>query len=250
MLGVVQPLIILFTDFGIGPYTGQMTAVLRREAPEVPVVELFADAPRHNPRAAAYLLAAYIDEFPPGTVLLCVVDPGVGDFARRAAAVRVDGRWLVGPDNGLFNVAATRAAETEWWDIEWRPPQLSASFHGRDLFAPVAARLARGEAPPGVRRALAERVQPGWPADLGEIIYIDHFGNAMTGLRARSVAADARLAVHEHVLARARTFSSVPVGAAFWYENANGLIEFAVNQGRANRLLKLAVGAIVDIIAA
>ena len=132
-------MIVLLTDFGLhGPYTGQMKAVLHQTAPGVPVIDLFADAPVGNPKAAAYLLPAYAGWFPAGTVFLCVVDPGVGE-ARPAIVLEADGRWYVGPGNGLFELVQRRAGATRSWDIEWKPERLSASFHGRDLFAPVAA---------------------------------------------------------------------------------------------------------------
>ena len=241
-------MIVLFTDFGLtGPYTGQMKAVLAREAPGEAVIDLFADAPAFDVQCSAYLLAAYAAEFPAGTVFLCVVDPGVGG-ERRAAAVNVDGRWFVGPDNGLFNVVAMRAREVEWWDLHWRPERLSASFHGRDLFAPVAARIVHGETPPGQRMEPKLRTRRGWPEDLAKIVYIDHYGNAMTGLRANRLLADNMLEVNGHRLKRERTFSAVPPGHAFWYENANGLAEIAVNQGRADAGLGLTVGAVVNVI--
>src|SRR6266704_4603309 len=97
-------MIVLFTDFGLaGPYTGQVNAVLQQTAPWVPVIQLFADAPTGQPKPAAYLLAAYAAWFPAGTVLLCVVDPGVGS-PRRAVVVRAGERLYVGPDNGLFEI--------------------------------------------------------------------------------------------------------------------------------------------------
>ena len=236
-------MIALFTDFGAaGPYVGQMKAAIYRELPRAVIVDLMADAPVHNPQAAAYLLAAFPREFPSATVFLCVVDPGVGDPGRRPAAVLIDGQWFVGPDNGLFNVVAMRGREVRWWDITWRPPRLSASFHGRDLFAPVAARLARGEMPPGTACAVQDRLLPGWPQDLAEIVYIDHFGNAITGIRAAELSGERRLRLNQHVLAYARTFSAVPEGQAFWYENANGLVEIAVNRGRADHVLGAASG--------
>ncbi|MGB8275409.1 MAG: SAM-dependent chlorinase/fluorinase, partial [Alphaproteobacteria bacterium] len=121
-------MIVLVTDFGLaGPYVGQMKAVLVREAPGVPVIDLLADAPVFDPMAAAYLLAAYVEEFPPGSVFLCVVDPGVGS-GRGAVIMQADGRWFVGPDNGLFAIVARRAGQSRWWDIAWKPPRLSASF--------------------------------------------------------------------------------------------------------------------------
>jgi S-adenosylmethionine hydrolase len=174
-------MIALFTDFGLhGPYTGQMKAVLNQMAPGLPVIDLFADAPAGNPRASAYLLAAYAVWFPVGTVFLCVVDPGVGG-RRPAVIVEADARWYVGPGNGLFELIARRAETVRQWEITWTPERLSASFHGRDLFAPVAAMLARGERPPGRPQIDSSDRRPDWPDDLSEIVYIDHFGNAMTG---------------------------------------------------------------------
>ncbi len=114
-------MIVLFSDFGsAGPYVGQMRAVLVRAAPDVPVIELFSDAPAFNAKASAYLLAAYCAEFEPGTVFLAVVDPGVGG-PREAIALEADGRWYVAPDNGLLAVLARRADAAQWWRITWRP---------------------------------------------------------------------------------------------------------------------------------
>ena len=242
-------MIALFTDFGLaGPYTGQVKAVLHREAPGIAVVDLFADAPSRSPRPAAYLLAAYAAWFAPGTVLLAVVDPGVGS-ERGALAIIADGRWYVGPDNGLFEIVLRRAGRAEAWEIAWRPPALSASFHGRDLFAPVAAQLARGDPPEAMLHRRAASRFAAWPDDLAEIVYVDVFGNAMTGLRANTLPQQARLAAGGRMLAAARTFSEVPEGAAFWYENSNGLAEIAVNGGRADRVLGLEIGSPVAILA-
>jgi S-adenosyl-L-methionine hydrolase (adenosine-forming) len=239
-------MIVLFTDFGVqGPYTGQMKAVLHQMAPGFPIIDLFADAPAGNPKASAYLLAAYAQWFAAGTTFLCVVDPGVGG-TRPPLMLDADGRWYVGPGNGLFELVERRARAARSFDIDWRPQQLSASFHGRDLFAPVAAMLARGEPPPGQPREHADR-RSDWPDDLAEVVYIDHFGNAMSGLRASKLPPDARLIAAGRVLERARTFSDRPSGAAFWYENSNGLAEIAVNRGRADRDLGLAIGSLVEI---
>jgi S-adenosyl-L-methionine hydrolase (adenosine-forming) len=240
-------MIVLFTDFGLqGPYTGQMKAVLYQLAPAVPAIDLFADAPVGNPRASAYLLAGYAQWFPAGTVFLCVVDPGVGG-TRPPIILEADGRWYVGPGNGLFELVQRRATTTRSWDIDWKPERLSASFHGRDLFAPVAAMLARGEPPPGRARKDTHR-RTDWPDDLCEIVYIDHFGNALIGLRAVMLPHDARLVAKGRVMEHARTFSDRPPGAAFWYENSNGLVEIAVNKGRADRELGLTIGISIEIV--
>jgi S-adenosylmethionine hydrolase len=231
-------MIVLCTDFGLsGPYVGQVKAVLARAAPAVPVVDLFADLPAFEPRLAAYLLAAYADWFETGDVILAVVDPGVGG-PRGALVVEADGRRFVGPDNGLFELVLRRARRARCFAITWRPLALSATFHGRDLFAPVAARLALGEAPPGGETTPTR--YPGWPDDLAEIVYVDHFGNAMTGLRAARLAEATELEVAGRRIGRGHTFSDVPPGAALWYENANGLAEIGVNGGSAAARLGLA----------
>jgi S-adenosyl-L-methionine hydrolase (adenosine-forming) len=243
---LARKFIALFTDFGLtGPYTGQMKAVLLRDAPDAAVVDLFADAPSARPQPAAHLLAAYATWFPPGTVFLCVVDPGVGG-PRTPLIVQADRRWYVGPDNGLFEQVLRRAANTQAWRITFKPAVLSASFHGRDLFAPVAARLARGDKPPGKPHPPTRF--PTWPDELDEIVYVDHYGNAITGLRAAALPPDARLGIAGDVLPRMRTFSDLPIGAAFCYQNANGLMEVAVNGGRADAVLGLAVGSKLTVV--
>ena len=178
------------------------------------------------PKASAYLLAAYAGWFPAGTVFLCVVDPGVGG-TRPAIILEADGRWYVGPGNGLFELVQRRAGKTRSWDIDWKPERLSASFHGRDLFAPVAAMLARGEPPPGRPRKDDADRRADWPDDLCEIVYVDHFGNAMTGLRAAMLPPNARLAAAGRVLERARTFSDRPAG--------RGLLVREFERARRNR---------------
>lgn len=239
-------MIVLFTDFGVsGLYTGQVKAALHRDAPGVPIIDLVDDAPAWRIQAAAHLLAALTDAFPRGSVFFAVVDPGVGG-SRRAMILRADGRWFVGPDNGLFELVARRAAEVRWWEITWTPQQLSATFHGRDLFAPAAAALARGAMPTARPRHSGNRCLD-WPDDLAEIIYIDGYGNALTGVRATAVSTDSSVIVGRTRIPRARTFSDVPIGCLFCYENANGLIEIAANQGRAADILNLAIGAPFDI---
>lgn len=240
-------MIVLFTDFGArGPYVGQMRGVLQALAPGVPVVELMSDAPAFAPRPSSYLLAALVEPFPKGSVFLCVVDPGVGT-ARRPLYLQVDDRWYVGPDNGIFDLVAKRSRTLEAWRIDWRPESMSASFHGRDLFAPVAAMLARG------RKVSAERLGT-YPQplneiadDLYQIIYVDVFGNAVTGIRAESLPVDARITAAGHRLEFARTFGDVDKGAAFWYRNAFRLVEISVNQGSAAEVLGLRVGDGVSV---
>lgn len=239
-------MIVLSTDFGLdGPYVGQMKTVLYRKAPGVPVVDLFADLPVFNPRATAYILPAYIDEFPPGSVFLCVVDPGVGSL-RKPLIVFADDRWFVGPDNGVFHVICKRALECRRWVITYRPQKLSSSFHGRDLFAPVAARLAVGREVPGKLLDVAETPWESWPDELFEIVYLDHYGNAITGIRACQLDVNDQLVLREKKLRFSRTFSEARAGEPFWYENANGLVEIAVKEDSVSKRLNLEVGDRVD----
>lgn len=235
-------MIATFTDFGTAdPYLGQVRAVLHQQSPGVPVVDIFPELPAFNVRAAAYLLPAYSRYLPAGAICLCVVDPGVGG-ERAALAVDADGRWYVGPDNGLLSQVIAQAARTRVYEITWRPDQLSDSFHGRDLFAPVCAVLARGERVPGRQTDTADVVRPDWPADLHEVVYIDHYGNAITGLRAGQLPATAGIDIGGLRCERSRTFCKATPQTAFWYANANGLVEIAVAQGGAAPALRLAVG--------
>ena len=235
--------IVLFTDFGSGDlYVGQVKAVLQRLAPRIAVIDLLHDAPAFKVRASAHLLASMVNSFGDDSVFLTLVDPGVGS-ARNAIVMQADERWYVGPDNGLLSVVGARAVKGDCWRIVWQPDELSASFHGRDLFAPVAATLAvQNGLPKGwFEHAAGLEVEFGGD-DLPEIIYVDHYGNAHTGIRASGIPREARLAIGEQRLPYARVYSEAGAGTAFWYENSQGLVEIAVNCGSAAQLLGLNIG--------
>jgi S-adenosyl-L-methionine hydrolase (adenosine-forming) len=237
-------MIVLLTDYcWADPYVGQVKCVLHREAPGIPIVDLCHDLPDFNAHAGAHLLDAFA--FPAETVVLAVVDPGVGG-PREAVAVRADGVWFVGPDNGLLSVRAQRAQRTEIYRILWRPEHLSDTFHGRDLFAPIAARLARGDAvaSDGLEPVLDLQVVFD-PSDLPRVIYIDHYGNAWTGLRGASSAEG--MTVKGRTLSWRRTFAEADKGEVFWHVNANGLVEIAANRASAAEFLGLKVGDRVDL---
>lgn len=242
-------MLVLFTDFGLeGPYVGLLKLALTRYAPSIPVIDLFHDVPPFDAQGAAYLLAAYVPEFPRESVFVGVIDPGVGGI-RAGLILRADDRLFVGPDNGLFDRVAARAQRVEAWHITWQPPRLSASFHGRDLFAPVAAMLAAGTMRPEQLGQAARWIPRDWPDELAQIVYIDRYGNAMTGIRASALQASAGLIVKGHTLNQARTFSDLPPGQGFWYENSSGLVELAVNQGSAADRLEVQVGDSVQVVA-
>jgi S-adenosyl-L-methionine hydrolase (adenosine-forming) len=234
--------LVLFTDFGSNDlYVGQVEAALHRDAPGLGVIHLLHEAPMFNPKASAHLLAALVTRMPAGNVYVAVVDPGVGS-ARDAVLVQADGDWFVGPDNGLLSVVAYRAASRQFWRAVNAPADSSVSFHGRDIFAPIAAGLEIGRPAEDFAvplEALSVSLAGG---DLAEIIYVDHYGNAFTGIRATNASTSRQLVVGSREVGHASVFSSVTAGTAFWYANSVGLVEVAVSGGSASRALDLAVG--------
>ena len=237
-------MIATFTDFSNqGPYLGQVKAVLQELVPNIPVVDVFPDLPACDVKAAAYLLPAYSQYLMGGSVCLCVVDPGVGT-GRRAVALHIDERWYVGPDNGLFTMLVRRAKKIRAYEITWRPDRLSNSFHGRDLFAPVCGKLSRGHRTEDWANELSpdSLVTPAWPEDLLEVVYIDSYGNAVTGMRAAVISEGMRLEVAGQQCVYQRVFAEGHNGVAFWYENANGLVEIAVSGGSAQDSLGIEIG--------
>lgn len=234
-------MIALFTDFGWnGPYVGQIHALLASDPEPPKVVDLMHDAPRCNPRASAHLLAALAGYLPLEAVVVAVVDPGVGT-ERRPIVVDADGRLFVGPDNGLLDVVSARARRVTWWEIDVPAATGAATFHGRDLFAPVAARIERGDPVPGTE--VNPRFDRAAHGDLAEIIYIDEFGNAATGLRPQGDRGSS-LSIGNEVFPAARTFADVAPGEGMWLVNSLGLAEVAVNQGNAARQYALKIGTI------
>ena len=245
---MVKPPLLLVTDFGSnGPYLGQMQIALSALAPDHEVINLISDAPLMQPKAAAYLLAALADVIPSQSVFVVVVDPGVGG-PRSGVVLQTEHHWYVGPDNGLLAIAAKGASHSKLWRIEDKPKTRYKTFHGRDLFAPVAALVAKEQWVPGSELSLSGMVGADWDADLLEIIYIDHYGNAFTGIRAASLDKTVKIEVGGMLLSYATTFCDVEPGCGFWYENSCGLVELAVNQGRADRLLRVKPGDKITIV--
>lgn len=235
-------MLVLFTDYGWNdPYVGQVKGVFARQAPGVPVIDLLHAAPDFNAHAGAQLLDALSLSFPEGAVFFSVVDPGVGG-PREAAVLEADGRWFVGPDNGLLSIVAARAEKRRCWRIHWLPEGLSDTFHGRDLFAPVAARIAAGDFPLDWLTPIEALNIQFDAADLPRILYIDHYGNAWTGIRGGLADPGVRLEVKGKALNWHRVFSEAAKGEAFWHVNSAGLIEIAANRASAARLLGLNVG--------
>jgi hypothetical protein len=240
--------IFLFTDFSLqGPYVGQMHGAIHAVWPGAHVIDLMHDAPSMDPKASAYLLAAALRDLPRNAIIVAVVDPGVGSD-RNALLLQADGRRLIGPDNGLLEIARRRAKTAQAHILQWRPEVLSASFHGRDLFAPAAAHWAQGPQPASDPMEAKDLIGHDWPDDLAQVIYCDGYGNAMTGLRAETVPPSATLTLPQGpALSQARTFFDRPQGTAFWYENSLGLVEIAVNGGNATDMFGLKIGDPINL---
>ncbi|MDB4908711.1 MAG: hypothetical protein JWO05_3495 [Gemmatimonadetes bacterium] len=241
-----MPIITLLTDFGTADgYVGEVKGVLAKDAPQATLLDIAHDVPAHDVEAARLAVARYWRRFPEGTVHVVVVDPGVGT-ARRCLAVESDGRFLVGPDNGALSPALLFAgAQAVSLAI---PPNASPTFHGRDVFAPAAARLVNGAAlatlgewhPDPVIRRTPEPVRRADGCVVGQVITVDRFGNAITNilsLRVGDVLLGAR------VLPLRRTYAEVAPGEPLAVVGSTGLIEIAVRDGSAAVLLGLARGA-------
>jgi len=236
-------MIVLSTDFGLeGPYVGQVKANLYQQAPNCHVIDLFSDLPSFNPFASAVLLAAYSQNFPDDSVFLSIVDPGVGMPERKGMVVRTAKHWFIGPNNGLFDRVIAMERDIRCWEITWQPEQLSDSFHGRDLFAPIAAELAEGIFPTEKLILITPDKQDLIEFSSASIVYIDRFGNLITSLLADDIVMTATFILCGHEINYARTFGEVEIGALFWYKNSNGLVEIASNSSSAANMLNASIG--------
>ena len=241
-------MIVLFTDFGSqDPYVGQVKARLLEAAPAQQIIDLLHEAPAYNAHAGAHLLAAFAPTFPPGTVFFAVVDPGVGTV-RDAIVMLSGGQWYVGPDNGLMSIIAARNREARIWRVTWQPEVLSATFHGRDLFAVIAAEIARGDFPTDKLTEISKLNVVFDAEDMARVIYLDHFGNAWTGMRGTEIPKLTRLTAKDTSFEHSESFGFVGRGEGFWFVNSVGLVELAINRGNAAQQLGLAVGDLVQIL--
>lgn len=242
--------ITLLTDFGTADgYVGEVKGVLLTSAPDAMLVDITHEVAAHDVDLARLTLARYWRRFPQGTVHLVVVDPGVGS-SRAALAVASDGRFLVGPDNGVLSPALL-AGDARVVSLTV-PPHASATFHGRDVFAPAAALLASGAAieslgepvlHPIVRRTPEPR-RTGDGALHGEIIAIDRFGNAITNLPG---IGGSRVTVQNRQVTIRRTYAELHAGEIGAVVGSTGFVEIVVREARAADVLQLQRGAPVTL---
>jgi hypothetical protein len=256
-------IITLTTDFGLSDwFVGTMKGVILSLQPRATLVDLTHALPAGDVRAGAFALASGYRYFPRGTVHLAVVDPGVGS-ARGALAVRTRDYWFVGPDNGLLSwalagetIRAIHRLENERYFLQ----PVSRTFHGRDVFAPVAAWISRGTPLDRLGPAQRDWVRLPWPQPRtlpgqirGEVIWVDHFGNAITNIHGQLLAACAEAAwevqVRTRALGRLRgCYAEARSGEPLALLSSSGFLEIAVRGGSAARELRLQAGVEVQVV--
>lgn len=253
-------IITLLSDFGSSsPYPAQMKAVLASLC-DATLIDITHDVPRHDLHTGAYLLSAMVQTTMAGSVHLAVVDPGVGT-TRKPIFIISGGQFFVGPDNGLLVPAARRIGRPRVFEITAGEILLRAAtstFHGRDIFAPTAARLAEGAPPDTLGRAIEtfvdltlSRGRRDGNALLGEVLYVDAFGNLITSIPAAALPDDPQVQLvigRQRSQANAvRTYGDVAKGAVAIVAGSDGLLEVAVREGSAAERFQARRGSRVRI---
>ena len=241
-----MPIITLLTDFGLSDsYVAEVKSVLLSRTPGVTLVDVTHQVAPGDVRAGQYLLARSWQRFPPGTVHLAVVDPGVGT-ARRALAATAGGHLFVAPDNGLLSFLDRPQFVSIPVSADAAP-----TFHGRDVFAPAAAALASGKRLEDLGSAITDATHSPLPtphhdgtAVMGEVLYVDRFGTLISNIPGPDVEPGVRIRVAgTDVGALRRTFGDAERGTLVAFVGSGGTVEVAVRDGSAARLLGVGVGA-------
>ena len=250
--------ITLTTDFGLrDSYLAEMKGAILGIADAVQLVDVTHDVAAHDVIEAALALEAAVPYFPAGTIHVGVVDPGVGT-ARRGLVVEADGHLFVGPDNGLF----TPFLRSGWRAFELTAPEyrlshVSRTFHGRDVFGPAAAHLARGVPPAAFGAPLSDPTRLRWPAPsdvagglVGEVVHIDRFGNLVTSIPSTAIVVGEVFSVRiaGQWLPIVDTYGDLPRGQAGALVGSRSRLEVAVREGSAARLLAARRGTAVFLV--
>ena len=259
-MGTNAPIITLLSDFGTqDPYVASMKGVIASIAPEAAIHDLSHDIQCGDVIAAALFLETTLPLFPTETIHIAVVDPGVGT-GRHPIVVRVADQFVVCPDNGLVSWCIRSADSFEARVIknaELLPPSPSTTFHGRDVFAPIAAHLASGVAFEEVGLLLEKLIALPYPepvvkGDLvqGEIIHIDHFGNAITNIPRSRISGHSNMVITAGDLECHEvhdTYGNVGDGKALAVIGSTEHVELSVNKGNAALIYKFHRGTVVQI---
>jgi S-adenosyl-L-methionine hydrolase (adenosine-forming) len=249
--------ITLLTDFGTRDgYVGAMKGVIASIFPGVVVDDVSHELAAGDVEGGALALLRYWDRYPTGTVHLAVVDPGVGTV-RRALAVEADRRLLVGPDNGILSGVLGVAGKWRAVEItnpEYLLPNPGHTFHGRDVFAPAAAYLARGAHLSRMGPPVEDPVRIGEPevevedgALVGQVVALDHFGNLVTNLPGGTLESAEGVEVEGREIRVARTYGEVEPRELAALVNSDGRLEVAARDSSAAKLLNARVGTRVRV---
>ncbi len=259
----MRNIITLTTDFGLQDYyVSAMKAAILGIAPEVRLVDISHEIPSQDIMAGSWVLKNSAMLFPPGTVHVVVIDPGVGT-ERNPVALRVEDQYFIGPDNGIFSILTSekdfevvKLSNEKYWG-EHR----SSTFHGRDIFAPVAAHLSTGVDLADLGEPLEELVTYRWAEPIadkdglqGWVIHIDKFGNLVTNISEELIKEviddkNVKIYVGNTILDEiVDTFASVPEGEPIAYIGSSGMLEVGVNQGDAEEMLGVQKGAQISLV--
>ncbi len=259
-----SPIITLTTDFGLrDPYVAEMKAVVLGISPDSRIVDITHEIEKFNIRMGAYILAAASSYFPKGTIHVAVVDPGVGT-RRRAVLVQAEDQYYVGPDNGVLALATERRGTRHIYGIEnpeFMLPEISNTFHGRDIFAPAAAYLASGISPSefgpeihGIVTSRFAKIRRRENSLAGEVIHVDGFGNIVTNLRERDLEAmGAKETINIQLedtaleLKLCRAYSEVQLQKPLAIVGSHSFLEISINQGEAAKTFDVSVGDKVTV---
>jgi S-adenosylmethionine hydrolase len=254
--------VTLTTDFGLAdPFVGVMKGRIVGRHPDARIIDLTHEIPAHWPAEAGFWLARSFRYFPPGTVHVAVVDPGVGS-ARACAAIEAESHLFLAPDNGLLGAVLESVANPVARRVDDQALQRagvaspSATFHGRDIFAPLAAELAAGRLQPADLGAIVHDLVPGWLEEptaglrevAGTVVTVDRFGNLITNIGSEAVGAGHVQLAELDVGPVRRTYSDVASGASLALIGSGGLLEIAVRDGNASQTLKAGRGARVQVV--
>ena len=253
-------IITLTTDFGSGsPYVAEMKGVILSICPEATVVDVTHEVPRGDVRQGALVLRRVTSAFPDGAFHVAVVDPGVGT-ERRILFARLGRQCFVAPDNGLLSAVAQHASPRSFIELTrrqfWRA-DVSATFHGRDIMAPVAAHLAAGVAPEQRGRPINDPLTLDWPMAhcepgriTGEVVSVDRFGNLASNIAGDMLPADAALSVScggRRAVGLSRSYAPHGRGSLIALIGSDGCLELAVSDGNAAKTLGVGLGAAVEV---
>jgi S-adenosylmethionine hydrolase len=247
----VRPIITLMTDFGTRDfYVSAMKAVLIAHCDQARLIDITHEVPRHDILCGSIMLERAVDGFAPGTVHIAVVDPGVGTD-RRIVITELNRQIIVCPDNGLITWALRRLGPGQVHALTWRPSKpISNTFHGRDIMAPVAGMIASGKpikelATPIDNPVLLDIAPASAGAVAGQVIHIDHFGNATTniGHEALSAFSNKVIRIKNRTVGKLRrTYWDVAPGKPLALVGSSGLLEIAIRDGSAEQSLKVRIG--------